>query len=294
MTPGRICCPGCKTSVKITGFLNHVRLSKNLLCNQAKNAEGDSQSDSESDTESLSSAQASVDEEHGFLLRGLDSANFGPESAHVSDNEGNDTAHPIGPALGIDPTGDYYGDYSHYDPLDFEMDIEEGEMDLDEEAARWLEGDVATEEPEIEDDRDEVESEEVCWAQLECGLEPNRPNRMDTDTAEEEEEDAPRLATTADRDGVEEKLHHQPFVVPFPRQIGAPIPWNRHSKIAAHARYAESVRTDNDSPNIYAPFSSRLEWDVARWAKLRGPSSTLFTELISIPGVNNSEAIVDL
>jgi hypothetical protein len=29
-----------------------------------------------------------------------------------------------------------------------------------------------------------------------------------------------------------------------------------------------------------------MEWDIARWAKLRGPSSTAFTELMNIPGVS--------
>ncbi|KAG2124273.1 hypothetical protein BD769DRAFT_1628794 [Suillus cothurnatus] len=36
--------------------------------------------------------------------------------------------------------------------------------------------------------------------------------------------------------------------------------------------------------NIYAPFASKLDWDIACWAKLRGSSSTAFTELVSIEG----------
>jgi hypothetical protein len=38
--------------------------------------------------------------------------------------------------------------------------------------------------------------------------------------------------------------------------------------------------------NPYAPFQSELEWRIARWAKLRGPSLTAFTELMSIDGVS--------
>ena len=91
-----ICCPGCNTSVKITGFLNHIQFSKNPLCNQARGAEGDSQSDSPSNTESVISqtlAQAAADKECGFLLCGLDSATFGPESANSNDF---DTSDPTG------------------------------------------------------------------------------------------------------------------------------------------------------------------------------------------------------
>jgi hypothetical protein len=37
--------------------------------------------------------------------------------------------------------------------------------------------------------------------------------------------------------------------------------------------------------NTWSPFLSRLDWEVARWAKLRGPSSTAFSELLAIDGV---------
>ncbi|KAJ7915699.1 hypothetical protein B0H13DRAFT_1584014, partial [Mycena leptocephala] len=34
-----------------------------------------------------------------------------------------------------------------------------------------------------------------------------------------------------------------------------------------------------------APFTSKLEWELAQWAKLRGPGSTVFTDLLKISGV---------
>ncbi|KAJ4471753.1 hypothetical protein C8J55DRAFT_375236, partial [Lentinula edodes] len=37
--------------------------------------------------------------------------------------------------------------------------------------------------------------------------------------------------------------------------------------------------------NPWAPFQSRIDWEVARWAKMRGPSSTAFSELLEIDGV---------
>ncbi|RPD75308.1 hypothetical protein L226DRAFT_462412 [Lentinus tigrinus ALCF2SS1-7] len=37
--------------------------------------------------------------------------------------------------------------------------------------------------------------------------------------------------------------------------------------------------------NPYAPFKSRLDWQVARWGKLRGSGSTAFTEFLEIEGV---------
>ena len=40
------------------------------------------------------------------------------------------------------------------------------------------------------------------------------------------------------------------------------------------------------SKNPYSPFTSRIDWELAKWAKLRGPSATSFTELLNIDGVS--------
>ena len=43
--------------------------------------------------------------------------------------------------------------------------------------------------------------------------------------------------------------------------------------------------TSDLEANPFAPFLSKMEWEIARWVKLRGPGSTAFSELISIDGV---------
>ncbi|KAI0348983.1 hypothetical protein OH77DRAFT_1415714, partial [Trametes cingulata] len=35
----------------------------------------------------------------------------------------------------------------------------------------------------------------------------------------------------------------------------------------------------------YAPFTSRIDWEIARWAKMRGPGSTAVSELLQIEGL---------
>ena len=42
------------------------------------------------------------------------------------------------------------------------------------------------------------------------------------------------------------------------------------------------------SPNLFAPFSSQTDWELAKWAKLQGLGSTAFTELMGITGVGIS------
>lgn len=39
--------------------------------------------------------------------------------------------------------------------------------------------------------------------------------------------------------------------------------------------------------NCWAPFTSQLDWEMARWAKLRGPGSTALSELLKLDGVRH-------
>ena len=59
---------------------------------------------------------------------------------------------------------------------------------------------------------------------------------------------------------------------PFGRP-GAPIPDRAESSV-------------QELHSLWAPFQSRLDWDVARWAKLSGQTSTAMSELLAIPGVS--------
>ncbi|KAN0139632.1 hypothetical protein V8E53_002294 [Lactarius tabidus] len=60
-----------------------------------------------------------------------------------------------------------------------------------------------------------------------------------------------------------------------------------HSKADLGENQKYGLRIGEESQeNIYAPFVSQLDWEVARWAKFRGPSSNSFTELMAIDGVN--------
>ncbi|KAI9512935.1 hypothetical protein F5148DRAFT_1279209 [Russula earlei] len=37
--------------------------------------------------------------------------------------------------------------------------------------------------------------------------------------------------------------------------------------------------------NIWAPSTSKLDWEMAQWAKLHGPGSTALTELLKVEGL---------
>ncbi|KAG1902405.1 uncharacterized protein F5891DRAFT_1127689 [Suillus fuscotomentosus] len=69
-------------------------------------------------------------------------------------------------------------------------------------------------------------------------------------------------------------------VVPYPdARAGKPIT-GRPTR-CANATYGIDA---GSTVNIYAPFSSQMDWDIAKWAKLRGSSSTAFTDLLETDG----------
>ena len=76
-------------------------------------------------------------------------------------------------------------------------------------------------------------------------------------------------------------VDHFPFGHP-----GAPIP-GMHGDPSVY----EATREDlGDS--VWAPFQSQCDWEFARWAKTRGPTSTAVTELLAIPEVRTQKPIL--
>jgi hypothetical protein len=70
-------------------------------------------------------------------------------------------------------------------------------------------------------------------------------------------------------------------IEPFPlATAGAPIPGSAH-----HMSSFESYGRSLGSNEEYAPFCSKLDWDIARWAKIHGPSSSSVSKLLEIDGV---------
>lgn len=47
----------------------------------------------------------------------------------------------------------------------------------------------------------------------------------------------------------------------------------------------EDTGSEGLQGSTWAPFSSQCDWEIARWAKMRGPSSSAFSELLAIPEV---------
>ena len=71
----------------------------------------------------------------------------------------------------------------------------------------------------------------------------------------------------------------------FGGRAGEPLPIPRSD--IGYEKYSNELEKEGDI-NEWAPFSTRMEWEIAQWAKLRGPSSTALTELLKIDGVSKT------
>ena len=104
-------------------------------------------------------------------------------------------------------------------------------------------------------------------------------------------------STSVDRAEVEAEVAAKTHVVQYSKSAlaGAPIPGAMADQ-DGHTRYGGGLSAGDHSTGpvrpIYWPFSSKLDWEVARWGKKRGPGSTALTELLEIDGVRLSNTYI--
>ncbi len=189
-------------------------------------------------------------------------------------------------------TGDVFGDATMYTEADFPgfAPEDDGEnVDTPPLSAKASEN-------EEEDDQDVEDSP------VDAGWEPPRRGVTMEDVSETEEEDAekadasgstsnPGSASAAGEPSAspgdfatlarEAEVH----VEHFPGNAGTPIA-NLNASKNAFERYEEALPSnDEQRPSSFAPFLSKLEWELAHWAKLDGPSASSFNRLLKINGV---------
>ncbi|KAI0373820.1 hypothetical protein BV20DRAFT_988937 [Pilatotrama ljubarskyi] len=101
---------------------------------------------------------------------------------------------------------------------------------------------------------------------------------------------SPALPTASEREAAARAAGAKTFVVPFPCDTaGAPVE-KAPQTTGGYALYQQDL-SGQAASNPYAPFASKLDWEMARWAKLRGAGSTAFTDLLTIEGVAEKLAL---
>ncbi|KAI0764455.1 hypothetical protein BC629DRAFT_1541305 [Irpex lacteus] len=106
--------------------------------------------------------------------------------------------------------------------------------------------------------------------------------QLDVDVEEDEEDEADaEVEMSYGGEAVEESLRQKIFIESFPgNTAGTPVPG---AEVQGAMRPAEVVQGDP-----YSPFASQMDWQIARWAKLRGQGSTAMSELLGVPGLQDA------
>lgn len=86
--------------------------------------------------------------------------------------------------------------------------------------------------------------------------------------------------TDAPQDHDTHQLYEEPQHIPFMKGAPGAI---FEKGVPTYVSYSEVVEAQPASD--YPKFASRMDWEIARWAKLRGPSATAFDELLKIEEV---------
>jgi hypothetical protein len=188
--------------------------------------------------------------------------------------------------LGVDAEAHVPGDMNWNDMDDVQMAIHEGGPSRveGEDGLRYEDEDGDGDEEGVggEGVEEEVEEEDNLLVEdFQGGWEPQRTEPEMQVIEPIEDDNGPESQST--RLIAEEQLHHEPVVVEFPdHNAGRPID---NAGASGYHAYKDHV---NDPESPWAPFQSRIDWEIARWAKLRGPGSTAFDDLLSIEGVKDS------
>nr|VWP01897.1 Para aminobenzoic acid synthetase [Ganoderma boninense] len=249
-------CAGCDRKFTAVGRKRHLRQTSKPNCIAVR------------DSEQVSDSQDSDDNN-----RSSTPSTSSPRSSPAAD----------APDLPQPFTGDFYGEYTAEDFDDYleydadcdNEDDDDGVGSGDEEAGA---GDPEDADAGEDDDEDAANFEE------EHGWEPPPADAFDLVPDPDGDGDH-----TVDGEGepgstqrrANEHLHTRTFAIRFPGpHAGSPLSQQQESTL--YEQYENMSHSDDDLNNNYYPFKSRLDWKIAKWAKMRGPGSTAVSELLDI------------
>jgi hypothetical protein len=110
-------------------------------------------------------------------------------------------------------------------------------------------------------------------------VEPDRETRSQANHPGESDVEPPNDTPPED---VRHRAWTIPKIVQFPSShAGEPI----GTALPPHDAYTTSLKDPSSNSNPYGPFTSKIDWEVAKWVKLRGPSPTSFAKLLKIDRV---------
>lgn len=185
----------------------------------------------------------------------------------LASNSDDENENPLTPLSHFQ--GNFFGNYT---AGDFEVD----ENDQEEHVKTDFDKD---DEDNNEDDEDD-ELEEGGWEP------PIAEHFQHNVIIDEDAESADNAGHSyAEQQAINLDVQKKTHIITFPSdRAGAPISKTRES--SDYIKYKTSLHDQNNGGNIWTPFNSQLDWEIARWAKIRGPGSTAVSELLGIENVS--------
>ena len=266
MSSGTTTCPGCDQIFSLRGYQSHLALSRDPLCravfDKLSTANDAYDADSDSDTMPFQADAFGTAEDY------CDASDMFRQKAKDDDQVDADDPPPL-------------------------MEVSDDEADDDEDDEEELEmaNMVAELEKSWELPRQGAPRQEPVVDEVDCDADDPPPLRKVYDDQDDDDEGAPHHAPVdnsdirkADRFIIGDGYGVRPAVrIRYndkhqSARAGQPL---THEESRDHVYDAALGGGDNP----WGPFNSKKDWEIARWAKLRGAGSTAFSELLAIDGV---------
>ncbi|KAJ3017898.1 hypothetical protein NUW54_g471 [Trametes sanguinea] len=258
-------CAGCNGEFSLSGLSKHYGQTQQLACLDARDALHSSAAQDPAPTLSLSTSPQR-DSDLGHMTSPIEQFSgdyFGEyEGDSFADEPTMDSNDPLPPLVADDSTED--DDYLRTlrDDLSDSDDEEELELQPDWEPAR--EGPVPHSAAGV-DYMDDALSDSP--------IHHNSPAPANAGSE----------THAVSREAAERSVRTKTFVVRYCRRLPSGHALVGEKVLPAYTMYKTTV--DGEDRCIYAPFRSRIDWEVARWAKMRGPGSNAGSELLGIDGL---------
>ena len=136
-----------------------------------------------------------------------------------------------------------------------------------------------------DDENKEDEDQRRMNYELEMSWEHDRTNRGPSDLEDKgDDEDHTSTFDSSSRLSAERRISESSTRI---IRYSSQHPDSRAGAVVSRGQTTDDRYSNALGSNInpWAPFTSEIDWMVARWAKLQGPGSTAFSELLAINGV---------
>ncbi|KAI0639530.1 hypothetical protein C8Q77DRAFT_1224356 [Trametes polyzona] len=183
--------------------------------------------------------------------------------------------------------GDFFGDVSDYQEEDLPFDGS-GTGSGDHPLAQVLKGVAPVQEGSDDEDEADLAAGDALEDIATANEAPDPPSARTLDPSSRQPphagpDDMAGIEVPSAPGGLDLTLHEQ--LRAEPAHAGTPLNSTCSSSMPASGYQTYGAKVQGSDGNPYAPFRSEIDWKIAQWAKMQGPGSNAFSDLLAIKGV---------